>query len=324
MRTPLALIHNEAAGDASHDRNWLVETLSRAGYEVGYHRHDPAGIAAALDGGAELIAVAGGDGTVAQVAARARSDGPPIAILPLGTANNIATSLGLRRDIEELVAGWRGGGVHPFYPIDAQGPWGSRRLIEGLGFGAIEEAIAGLPDTTDPATARRVYADAVLADDFEPAELTIDGHTTIERFAVLEIATIPLIGPNLRLAPEADPSGGTFAVSFIRDAEEERRALALWIATPHHGEPAPVTTRRAARAKITGRFERVRIDGEVHTAREKPGWDFSIPITLASSAQPVWLLLPGRPSLLDPDARRRVLPAYGQRYAIGTFQMSAA
>src|SRR3954447_26567452 len=76
MRTPLALIHNEAAGDVSHDRNWLVETLSRAGYEVGYHRHDAAGVAAALDGGAELIAVAGGDGTVAKVAAQGRPDSP--------------------------------------------------------------------------------------------------------------------------------------------------------------------------------------------------------------------------------------------------------
>ena len=106
MRTPLALIHNEAAGDASRDRNWLVETLSRAGYEVRYHRHDAAGVAAALDGGAELIAVAGGDGTVANVAAQARPNGPPIAILPLGTANDIAASLGLRAISRSL---WPGG-----------------------------------------------------------------------------------------------------------------------------------------------------------------------------------------------------------------------
>ena len=294
-RTPLALIHNEAAGDASHDRNWLVETLSRAGYEVRYHRHDAAGVAAALDGGAELIAVAGGDGTVAKVAAQARPDGPPIAILPLGTANDIAASLGLRRNINELAAGWRRGTVLPFYPIDAQGPWGSRRLIKGLGFGAIAEAIAGLPGATDPACARRVYADAVLAEDSEPVELTIDGHTMIERFAVLEIATIPLVGPNLRLAPEADPRSGTFAVSFIRDTEtdDERRAFALWMAAAQDGEPAPVTTRRAARATIAGGFERVRIDGEVHTVGDEPGWDPDAPITLASAAEPLWFLSPG-------------------------------
>src|SRR6185369_4324461 len=97
------------------------------------------------------------------------------------------------------------------------------------------------------------------------------------------IATIPMIGPNLRLAPQADPSGGTFAVSFIRDTEtdDERRALALWMAAARDGEPAPVTTRRAARATIVGRFERVRIDGEVSTVGDKPGWDPDLPITLA-------------------------------------------
>jgi diacylglycerol kinase (ATP) len=293
-KTPLALIHNEAAGDASHDRNWLVEMLSRAGYDVRCHCPDPAGVAAALDGGAELIAVAGGDGTVAKVAARARPDGPPIAILPLGTANNIATSLGLRRDIKELAAGWRRGTVLPFYPIDAQGPWGSRRLIEGLGFGTITEVIAGLPGATDLACTRRVYADAVLSDDPEPVELTLDGNTMIERFAVLEIATVPITGPNPRLAPEADPSGGSFAVSFVRDTEsdDERRAFALWMAAAGDREPAPVTTYTAARATIAGRFERVRIDGEVHNLGDEPGWDLASPITLESAAEPLWFLSP--------------------------------
>src|SRR6476646_4001265 len=108
-RTPLALIYDKAVGGALHERNRLVETLSRAGYDVRCHCPDPAGVAVAIEGGAELVAVAGGDGTVAKVAAQARPDGPPIAILPLGTANDIAVSLGLRRDIKELAAGWRRG-----------------------------------------------------------------------------------------------------------------------------------------------------------------------------------------------------------------------
>src|SRR3954471_18179811 len=117
-KIPLVLIHNKSAGDASHDRDWLVDFLSRAGYTVEYHRSKSSVIAAALDSTAELIAVAGGDGTVAKVAAQARSDGPPIAILPLGTANNIATALGIGGDIEALVTGWCHGTVCPFYPID--------------------------------------------------------------------------------------------------------------------------------------------------------------------------------------------------------------
>lgn len=292
-KTRVALIHNAAAGDASHGRDWLLDLLSRAGYEVEYYRHKRSAVAAALDSAATLIAVAGGDGTVAKVAARARPEGPPIAILPLGTANNIAASLGVDGDIERLVAGWRGGTVRSFYPIDAEGPWGRRRLIEGLGFGAIEEAIADLPDTIDHEAACRSYAREVMTDDPECLGLTLDGETIRERFAVLEIAAIPFVGPNLRLAPAADPSGRHFAVSFIRDTVAERRALAAWIVAPRQSEPPPVIMRRAVRATIAGRFQRVRIDGDVHTAAEEPGWDLDVPITLISAAEPVWFLIPG-------------------------------
>jgi diacylglycerol kinase family enzyme len=267
--------------------------LSRAGYEVDYYRHDPARIAAALDSAAELIAVAGGDGTVAQVVARARPDGPPIAILPLGTANNIATALGLCRGLEELAAGWRHGTVRPFYPVDSEGPWGRRRLIEGLGFGAIEEAIAELPETTDHGSACRSYAGAVITNDPESLELTIGGETIRERFAVLEIATISFVGPNLRLAPPADPSDRKFAVSFVRDIADERQALAAWILAPKGSAPPPVTLRTATRMTIAERFQRVRIDGSVRTADEEPNWDLGVPITLASAAEPVQFLLPG-------------------------------
>ena len=291
-KTSLALIHNESAGDASHDRDWLVKVLSRAGYAVDYHPHKSSAVAAALDGGAELIAVAGGDGTVAKVIAAARPDGPPIAILPLGTANNIATALGLDPDIEKLVAGWRHGTVRPFYPIDSQGPWGCRRLVEGIGFGAIEEAIAELPETIDHESACRSYSQAVLTDDPELLELAIDGYTVIERFAVLEISTIPLVGPNLRLAPAADPSGREFAVSFVRDTPDERRALAEWILAPKGSAPPPITLRTGTRMTIAGRFQRVRIDGNVRTADEERDWDLDVPITLEAAADPVRLLLP--------------------------------
>jgi diacylglycerol kinase family enzyme len=40
---------------------------------------------------------------VARVIAHARSDGPPIAILPLGTANNIANSLGIDGPLDDLL-----------------------------------------------------------------------------------------------------------------------------------------------------------------------------------------------------------------------------
>jgi diacylglycerol kinase (ATP) len=47
-----------------------------------------------LDQPADLVVVAGGDGTIKKIADKAKPGGPPLTILPLGTANNIATTLG--------------------------------------------------------------------------------------------------------------------------------------------------------------------------------------------------------------------------------------
>src|SRR5688572_16895861 len=57
----------------------------------------------------ECVVVAGGDGTVAR-AGRVLAGGlVPMAILPLGTANNIASSLDIGGDVEQLVARWHEG-----------------------------------------------------------------------------------------------------------------------------------------------------------------------------------------------------------------------
>jgi len=176
-KIPLNLVHNESAGGGRHERSKLVELLKRAGYKVACFGNEPDDIAAALKRPAELVVAAGGDGTVAHVAAAARPDGPPIAILPCGTANNMAKAFGLWGPLEELVAGWRTASVRPFYPIDADGPWGSRRVIEGIGFGAVEDAIVDLPDKTNRERARLSYAEAVTHANPELLEIRLEEET---------------------------------------------------------------------------------------------------------------------------------------------------
>src|SRR5688572_23259970 len=95
-RRRATLIHNSKAGDKRHDRATLVELLEHAGYTVAYFAVKECDLAEVLGHPAEIVVSAGGDGTAARIAAHASSSGPPIAILPLGTANNIAHSLGVR------------------------------------------------------------------------------------------------------------------------------------------------------------------------------------------------------------------------------------
>ena len=88
----VTLIHNPKAGDQDESGKSLRKLLEGAGYEVRYHSAKEDGWKQALKKDADLVAIAGGDGTVGRVARRMAGRGIPLAVLPSGTANNIARS----------------------------------------------------------------------------------------------------------------------------------------------------------------------------------------------------------------------------------------
>jgi diacylglycerol kinase family enzyme len=89
--TTVALVANERSG--SSDPALCAERLRSFGAEV--RRFDIDELEAALSFGAERVVVAGGDGSIAPVAAAAGAAGIPLAVVPAGTANDFARRLGL-------------------------------------------------------------------------------------------------------------------------------------------------------------------------------------------------------------------------------------
>src|ERR1051326_989280 len=90
----ITLIHNPTAGKKASDADDLKDLLRRAGHKVRYRSAKEPGWKKALGKRADLIVVAGGDGTVGRVVRRMPGHDVPVALLPSGTANNIARSLG--------------------------------------------------------------------------------------------------------------------------------------------------------------------------------------------------------------------------------------
>lgn len=89
--TTLALVANERSG--ASNPALCAERLRSFGAEV--RRFDIDELEEAVASGADRIVVAGGDGSIAPVAAAAGAAGIPLAVLPVGTANDFARRMRL-------------------------------------------------------------------------------------------------------------------------------------------------------------------------------------------------------------------------------------
>src|SRR5258708_20258975 len=113
----VTLIHNQSAGKRDHDRCDLVAAITGAGCDVAYFDAKKCDIPQVLEEPADLIAVAGGDGTVRKVAAIATFGGPPLPILPHGRANNSAKSFRILAEPQDRITTSHPTAPLKFFPI---------------------------------------------------------------------------------------------------------------------------------------------------------------------------------------------------------------
>ena len=104
-------------------RGNLVRTVtaamrSRGATMVDVHEAGEPGLvraaaATAVGAGSEMIVVAGGDGTVRDVAGPLARTGIPLGIVPCGTGNLFATAVGIPRDLDQAIGVIRAGSPVP-------------------------------------------------------------------------------------------------------------------------------------------------------------------------------------------------------------------
>jgi hypothetical protein len=87
-------------------------------------------------------------------------------------------------------------------------------------------------------------------------------------FHAVEITKIPLVGPNLLLAPKADPSDCRVEISCVPAAEEDRHRFTEWLAA-NGDDPAPTWSAVATKLSVEGRFLRVRLDDKARRTKGK-------------------------------------------------------
>jgi diacylglycerol kinase (ATP) len=243
----VTMVYNPSAGDERHEGEHLLDRLEEAGHD-GRLVSGRKKLARQLEDPGELVAVAGGDGSVKDVAVALAGRKVPMAILPMGTANNIAKSLGVLGSVAELIGGWpeaerrilrlgsvtAAGITMPFVESAGVGLFAelvSRGAVEvddnaaGLTGHAIDRALLLLRQITEqrPPLLRRV---------------TLDGADLTGEYLMVEAMNIPLLGPNLPLAPGADCSDDLLDLVLV--TERERAAIRDYLSARLHGSAAPL------------------------------------------------------------------------------------
>jgi diacylglycerol kinase (ATP) len=226
----VTLIHNPGAGrQGAGQPAALRRFIEDCGYEVRYRSVKEDGWKAALKEPADLVIVAGGDGTVARVTRRMVGRGVPLTIVPSGTANNIARSLGLvERPLEELLPRLDDARHVKLDVGTVSGPWGERRFVEGVGAGLFADLLGNpsseaLKEHASPVESglRRLRDVAAHCEPMEIAA-SLDGRDISGRYLLIEALNLPYVGPNLHLAHDSEPGDGVLDVVLVRDAERDR------------------------------------------------------------------------------------------------------
>jgi diacylglycerol kinase (ATP) len=268
----LLIFHNPEAGHEDLPRHIVLEPLQRAGHEVVWIEKGSVELGAALAQPFDAVVVAGGDGSVGSVGRELAARGIPIAILPYGTANNIASIVGATS--ENLLQLLEHGKTIPFDLGTLDSAVASRRFLEGIGLGAFAEAAAILTAHTDGPFApegreaelardRQVLGECVSRTPGYACRLVLDDTEVVGTWLLVEVTNAGLIGPNLRLSGDAVPYDGLLDVVAVDVAERE--ALLAFVRA-HQRQVAvvpPLTVHRARRVTLgVPANQRFHIDGE--------------------------------------------------------------
>jgi diacylglycerol kinase (ATP) len=261
------LCHNPTAGSKGHDKDAILAALKLADIDFRYISLKSDDWEAALKEAPkksfDLLVAAGGDGTIGKILTALPDRALPVALLPLGTANNAARSLGIAGTPQELVETWKIDNTCPLDIGSVKAPWGTSLFLEGFGVGLFADflrlaAKGRKPEGADNLRKGRDILQKTLKE-AEPIEIevSVDGKALRGEFLGVEVMNIPFTGPGLPIAGKADVADGKLDVVCFE--ADKRKALIEWLEAPLDSAP-PVLSRKAEKIELTWSDAANRID----------------------------------------------------------------
>jgi diacylglycerol kinase family enzyme len=219
-RQRFLVVRNPAAGGARDARIARTLSLLRAeGCDLRELETDPKGGAGVVLEAQDLaqwdaVVVVGGDGTVKEAAEVLTRAGPPLALIPAGTANVLAFELGLPRRPEDLAVVIRGApseriSLGRYEVADSSGHF---VLMAGAGFDA--RVVAGISPGLKRVIGKGAYLWSSFRQTFRsqapPVRLRIDGTEIETAWAI--VSNVSRYAGDYIVAPRASLRGETFQI----------------------------------------------------------------------------------------------------------------
>ena len=273
---PVIIVNPTAgSGRAAKLLPWIRERLAQraeAELHVTGRRGEAEEIAArAADGGCDRLVAVGGDGTIQEVVngVLRSSSRPGIGIVPVGSGNDLARSLGLPAEPAEA---WKVAIGRATRTIDAAlavNGEGQRRWFAsagGIGFDA--QVAAAMSSRRGWQSGRAGYLLTTLSElrrfDNRQLRLVLDGEPLDRRALLVAIANGPYYGGGMRIAPDAEPDDGWLDLCVVGDISRLTaiRELPNLYRGTHVRHPA-VSVHRARRIAVSGDAPtHIHLDGE--------------------------------------------------------------
>ena len=290
-RRRVLVIRNPIAGRRRHGLyRTVLATLERMGCAVTCHDTMQSGDAekmtAEIDGNDyDVIVIAGGDGTINEALNGLRADSPPLAFIPLGTANVLALELGLPTDPAGLATIIAGGRPMPI----RLGRLNERRFVMMAGVGFDARVVAGVTTRFKRLAGKGAYVwrSTVELVRYRDADYAVEVDGTGYHAASVVVANGRYYGGPFMIAPEADLCADSFEVCLFERGgrlNAIRYAIGLVIHRIHRMDGLRIV--RGTSLTILGPLaEPIQIDGDISG---------QLPARIELDPEPVRMLVPAR------------------------------
>lgn len=217
---------------------------------------------------AELVAVAGGDGSLSHAvnALADRRGEITFALLPMGTGNDLATTLDIGGDATEAAAAICEGQVRDVDLGSVTGPGGRRFFVNACVGGFSVDVDRAVEEDAKRRLGRFAFWLGGLraARDMSRYTVLVDGHR-VDDAVVVGVGNGRTVGGGLELWPDASPHDGLLDICVISasDLGEGLRA-AVRVKQAAHNESENVVSLRGERIEIEAEpAMEMNVDGEV-------------------------------------------------------------